>query len=883
MKLSSLRLAGILFIVSTCLILSTCKKKHNNITGSGGKNTNPLTVGPDGGVVANKDSTVILVIPPKALSSKVTFSFKKITSGYPDGNISPVWDIGPSGTKFDTAAVLDMEFNSADIPDTVNAIDLRLATISNNDWDTLKSASDTINQKVYGLVHHVSEFGIISKTESAAKPAITRVKPDSGMVGDTVIVYGNDFGNDPGSVQIAFNQSPANILSLSNTQIKTTVPDGATTGFVHVIVNGYVATGPSFSVLKASNNLTITNVQPAKGKIGTAVTIKGAGFGTDPSKLNVYFGNTKAQVSKLTTTEIDTKVPDGAVKGPIHVIKGEMVAQADFKVILPAPVISSIVPDSTHRGDTITINGDNFSSDPTKDEILFNVSSLAVLVNPSSATTTQLKVTVPQKAMTDTVKVRVGNNTATGPVVTIMRPAPTISGISPTSGKPGTSVTINGSNFIAGTNGLVDNFVYFGGIRALNVTSATATQLNVTVPDSAETGPVTVNVLGQVAKGPTFTVQHAKPVINSISPTSGGSGTQVTISGDNFSSDTTNDEVFFNGVRAAISSATQTQIVASVPQNASTGPVSVTVYDQKVQGPTFTVKQPGEAKMTAFWGLTSDENVSDYLVSAYVNEDTTVYNDGDFYFEQTEKGPYSSGNRPVVFDMSTCKPIQGEDITKVGNANNGFNLKLNVTPDANSHTRTYYVASDFNTVITDSAGAHKTIKITFDGSVRADTADGYVSSTRGDVMAFSTDAQAGYDLNHHHFFLHIDNPTGHSISLKVNWNVTATTQTDDDKVKAQSGLGFDLVSKSTNGCYTSNNTFTGLSVYSAYSDWSNANSNPVGSKSFTIPTGSTTLLLNLVSTLKAYSQRDQSGRGYYQNYNGGTATIDGTIKITIKK
>ena len=86
---------------------------------------------------------------------------------------------------------------------------------------------------------------------------------------------------------------------------------------------------------------------------------------------------------------------------------------------------------------------------------------------------------------------------------------PTITSFDPTSGCPGISIVITGTNFdpIPANNGVVfvgssnsaDN-------RRANVTGATPTQLTVTVPDGAATGPISVTTfIGGVSAG-SFTV-----------------------------------------------------------------------------------------------------------------------------------------------------------------------------------------------------------------------------------------------------------------------------------------------------------------------------------------------------------------------------------------
>ncbi|MEM6842721.1 MAG: IPT/TIG domain-containing protein [Bacteroidota bacterium] len=79
------------------------------------------------------------------------------------------------------------------------------------------------------------------------------------------------------------------------------------------------------------------------------------------------------------------------------------------------------------------------------------------------------------------------------------------------------------------------------------------------------------------------------PTISSIDPSSGVVGDEVTITGTNFGSTASENAVTFNGVTASVVTASATQLVVEVPENATTGPVVVTVGDQTVRGPDFTV------------------------------------------------------------------------------------------------------------------------------------------------------------------------------------------------------------------------------------------------------------------------------------------------------
>lgn len=61
------------------------------------------------------------------------------------------------------------------------------------------------------------------------------------------------------------------------------------------------------------------------------------------------------------------------------------------------------------------------------------------------------------------------------------------------------------------------------------------------------------------------------PAIASISPQSGGVGTQVTITGSKFGATIQDNHVFVNDKEATITSASATQLIITVPELAGTG------------------------------------------------------------------------------------------------------------------------------------------------------------------------------------------------------------------------------------------------------------------------------------------------------------------------
>lgn len=91
------------------------------------------------------------------------------------------------------------------------------------------------------------------------------------------------------------------------------------------------------------------------------------------------------------------------------------------------------------------------------------------------------------------------------------------------------------------------------------------------------------------------------PTITSIDPTSGPVGATITIAGTNFGTTTSDISVSFNGTSAVVTASTETSITTSVPDEATTGTIGVTIGATVVQGgPTFTVTLSPAPTITSY-------------------------------------------------------------------------------------------------------------------------------------------------------------------------------------------------------------------------------------------------------------------------------------------
>ncbi len=140
-----------------------------------------------------------------------------------------------------------------------------------------------------------------------------------------------------------------------------------------------------------------------------------------------------------------------------------------------------------------------------------------------------------------------------------------ITSFSPAKGMPGGEVIIQGKNF---KDNISQNQVIFNGtsINAF-VSVATATQLTVKVPQDATTGKIIVRTGNQSATSATeFIVDRDMISVAGFSPASGPIGTQVTITGINF---TINTRIKFNSIECQPTNRTNTSMTFNIPVNTS--------------------------------------------------------------------------------------------------------------------------------------------------------------------------------------------------------------------------------------------------------------------------------------------------------------------------
>ena len=262
---------------------------------------------------------------------------------------------------------------------------------------------------------------------------------------------------------------------------------------------------------------TIAAVTPGEGPVGTAVTILGQNFDTDPQLNVLTFGTTPALVLSATATQLEATVPTGLAAGNValSVTTRGGTATSAFVVENPVPVVSSITPQAVRVGSgnfVLSVFGSGFTA-------ASSVSVGGAVLTPLLQTATRLDVPIPAIliATLGTRNVVVQNPPpGGGPSNTVLLTVEgvVISGVTPGSGPVGTLVRISGAGFAPV---LGDNAVRFNGTPAV-VTSASATVLETIVPTGATSGPITVATAAGEATSSPFTVTTGTRLLISKTP-----------------------------------------------------------------------------------------------------------------------------------------------------------------------------------------------------------------------------------------------------------------------------------------------------------------------------------------------------------------------------
>lgn len=399
-------------------------------------------------------------------------------------------------------------------------------------------------------------------------PIISTGTMDAGVPGQEVTVMGESF---PGYAQVFLNGMTIPSVTQGYTAIHFTVPQGATTGELKVIIPAYQ--GQS-QVESNSIHFTVgpkpTFLSNNYGLPSSVVEIGGY-FGNSGSSRIVRIGQTQCPIVSSSSSQIKFTVP-ALANFPSGMISVEVDGlRTDFSPFTVLPVLDGLSQGFAEPGEEVRLRG-SFSGNP----IVLKAASTSITVIGTGTDGGKDFIAFCVGTDFSSVSLSVGVRRYLGigeiPLGTLtVHARPVIAVLEPAYGSPGDNIALKGIHF---THGGPSPEVRFGGSLATVVSFSDET-LIVTVPPGSDEDMVTVSRVEGADRIPSFALPFRyTPVLSSFKPGVAVRGGVLEIQGFNFSS-SSNDLVYVGNALATVLSRTTTSFRVRISQRAVTGDMQV--------------------------------------------------------------------------------------------------------------------------------------------------------------------------------------------------------------------------------------------------------------------------------------------------------------------
>ena len=337
------------------------------------------------------------------------------------------------------------------------------------------------------------------------------------------------------------------------------------------------------TVLNILEPITIASVSPASVRPGGTITITG-------TYLNLISSVTFAEGKEVTSfdaqsrTSLTVTVPADAQTGKLTLADGEVIPntlQTTEALAINLPVITSITPNPAKAGTKITITGTDLD---LANSIIFAGNKVVTKDAFTDQSETKIEVTVPGDAQNGKASLTAASLVQSASPLALSLVLPAITGVTPNPAKPGSTVTVTGTNL-----DLINLVTFGGGKTATAEAGGTVTEIKVKIPVDATSAAV---VFGTQANNPepvkSAELSMIKPVITVLPPTS-PLDEQITITGTDL--DIVKEIKFSGGTKVTITSSTATQIIVNVPLGTTTGAVTLVAKngDEVISSGTLTI------------------------------------------------------------------------------------------------------------------------------------------------------------------------------------------------------------------------------------------------------------------------------------------------------
>lgn len=208
-------------------------------------------------------------------------------------------------------------------------------------------------------------------SEGSIVPEIDSLSQEFAHLADTVKVFGRNFRDPNHETNLEMGYSLAEIISLNDTVIEFVVPTfmSNVTNDVRVKIDDRVASYSEITLYKP----TIEKIEPIVALIGDTLEVVGNHFDFANDRNKISFGRSTSTVIKSERKKIQVVVPFTLENVSDSITLRSQLQEVGYPVFfsLGKPKINSITPLNATFREEITIKGENFDYDKSRNKVYF--------------------------------------------------------------------------------------------------------------------------------------------------------------------------------------------------------------------------------------------------------------------------------------------------------------------------------------------------------------------------------------------------------------------------------------------------------------------------------------------------------------------------------